>query len=52
MSIIANKSEKSETPIRWFEPINMDTGYVFDLRFLEWKTQPISMISGIPNKYW
>ena len=32
---IANKSEKSETPIRWFEPINMDTGYVFDLRFLE-----------------
>ena len=49
---IANKSEKSETPIRWFEPINMDTGYVFDLRFLEWKIQPISMISGIPNKYW
>ena len=43
---IANKSEKSETPIRWFEPFNMDTGYVFDLRFLEWKTQPISMISA------
>ena len=49
---IAYKSEKSETPIRWFEPINMDTGYVFGLRFSEWKTQPISMISGIPNNYW
>ena len=44
------KSQKLK--LRWFEPINMDTGYVFDLRFLEWKIQPISMISGIPNKYW
>ena len=28
----------------------MRVGYVFDLRFLEWKIQPISMIFGILNK--
>ena len=35
--------------LRWPEPIYMRFGYVFDLRFLELKIQPISMISGIPN---
>ena len=30
----------------------MRAGYVFDLRFLEWKIQPISMIFGIPNNEW
>ena len=36
--------------LRWPEPTYMRVGYVFDLRFLEWKIQPISMIFGIPNK--
>ena len=34
--------------LRWPEP--MPVGYVFDLRFLEWKIHPISMIFGILNK--
>ena len=34
----------------WPEPIYIRVGYVFDLRFLEWTIQPISMISGIPSK--
>ena len=33
--------------LRWPEPIYMRVGYVFDLRFSEWKIQPISMIFGI-----
>ena len=33
--------------LRWPEPIYMLVGYVFDLRFSEWKIQPISMIFGI-----
>ena len=36
--------------LRWPEPIYMRVGYVFDLRFSEWKIQPISMIFGICNK--
>ena len=28
----------------------MPVGYVFDLRFLEWKIHPISMMFGILNK--
>lgn len=35
---------------RWPEP--MPVGYVFDLRFLEWKIHPISMMFGILNKEW
>ena len=37
-------------PLRRPEPIYMRVDYVFDLRFLEWKIQPISMIFGILNK--
>ena len=36
--------------LRWPEPIYMRVGYVFDLRFSEWKIQPISMMFGILNK--
>ena len=32
--------------LRWPEPIYTRVGYVFDLRFLERKIQPISMIFG------
>ena len=39
-----------KTHLRWPEPIYMRVGYVFDLRFSEWKIQPISMIFGIFNK--
>ena len=36
--------------LRWPEPIYMRVGYVFDLRFSEWKIQPISVMFGILNK--
>ena len=36
--------------LRWPDPIYMRVGYVFNLRFSEWKIQPISMIFGILNK--
>ena len=36
--------------LRWFVPIYMRVGYVFDSRFSEGKIQPISMIFGILNK--
>ena len=36
--------------LRWPDPIYMRVGYVFNLRFSEWKIQPIAMIFGILNK--
>ena len=41
---------RKEWHLRWPEPIYMRVGYVFDLRFSEWKIQPISKIFGILNK--
>ena len=36
--------------LRWPVPIYMRVGYVFDLRFSEWKMQPISTIFCILNE--
>ena len=36
--------------LRWPEPVYMRVGYVFDPRFLEWTSQPISIIFRILNK--
>ena len=36
--------------LRWPVPIYTRVGYVFDLRFSEWKIQPISTIFCILNK--
>ena len=37
--------------LRWPEPIYIVVGYAFNLRFSEWKIQPISMIFGILNNH-
>ena len=34
----------------FWDTLYMRVGYVFDLRFLKWKIQPISMIFRILNK--
>ena len=47
--IFEKKYRKSTLNSRWLEAIYMRVGYVFDLRFSEWKIQPISMIFGIPT---
>ena len=40
-------TSQTKVALTWPEPIYIRVGYVFDLRFSEWKIQPISMIFGI-----
>ena len=48
---LASQSPAVILQLRWSEPIYyMRVGYVFNLRFSEWKIHPIFMIFGILYK--